>query len=196
MVLNGIMELRRNECYNRLQNGIKIFFLNILSDFVTKSKFVLVIAVVIHFEIKLKSSDMLFEALIPITMFAGFFAMIIITTYINRNASHKERMALIENGLDASVFEKKKKVREKKPRPSGYGALKFGMLAVGLGLGLVTGSILNIFINAEPLPHFAMMLICGGGALIAYYNIIAKREKEEKERKEFEQSNFTGDELV
>jgi len=139
---------------------------------------------------------MLFEALIPITMFAGFFAMIIITTYINRSASHKERMALIENGLDASVFEKRKKVKVKKPKPNGYGALKFGMLAVGLGLGLVSGSILNIFIRAEPLPHFAMMLICGGGALIAYYNIVAKREREERELKEFDRSEFTGDELV
>lgn len=140
---------------------------------------------------------MLFEALIPISMFVCVFGMIIITTYINRTASHKERMALIENGLDASIFEKpKRKRREKKPRPSGYGALKFGMLAVGLGLGLVTGAILNVVIDAEPLPHFAMMLICGGGALIAYYNIIAKREREERERKEFEQSTFTGDELV
>lgn len=134
--------------------------------------------------------------LVPITMFVGFFAMIIITTYINRTAIHKERMALIENGLDASIFEKPKKKREKKPKPNGYGALKFGMLAVGLGLGLVTGAILNIIIDAEPLPHFAMMLICGGGSLIAYYNIIARREREDRERREFEENTFTGEELV
>lgn len=137
---------------------------------------------------------MLFEALIPITMFIGLFSMIIVTTYINRTAKHKERMALIENGADASIFEKPKK-KKKKEKPSGYGALKFGMLAVGLGLGLVLGSILNIFLRCEPLPQFAMMLICGGAALISYYNIIAKREIDERDRRLFEEKDDL-DELV
>lgn len=141
---------------------------------------------------------MLFEALIPISMFVCGAAMIIITTYINRTAKHKERMALIENGADASIFEKPKKTKGKRQKPNGYSALKYGMLAVGLGLGLVSGAILNIIIDAEPLPHFAMMLICGGGALIAYYNIIAKREAIERDRREFDRefNKDTVEELV
>lgn len=137
---------------------------------------------------------MLFEALIPISMFVSGAFMIIITTYINRTAKHKERMALIENGADASIFEKPKKVKGKREKPNGYGALKYGMLAMGLGLGLVSGAVLNIIIDAEPLPHFAMMLICGGGALIAYYNIVAKREAIERDRREFEKER--AEELV
>ncbi|MGK0391826.1 MAG: hypothetical protein ACI94Y_004593 [Maribacter sp.] len=138
---------------------------------------------------------MFFEALIPISMFVSGAAMIIITTYINRTAKHKERMALIENGADASIFEKPKKVKGKRNKPNSYSALKFGMLAVGLGLGLVSGALLNIIIDAEPLPHFAMMLICGGSALIGYYNIVAKREAIERDRIEFEK-DMAAEELV
>jgi hypothetical protein len=137
---------------------------------------------------------MFFEALIPISMFVSAAAMIIITTYIDRTAKHKERMALIENGADASIFEKPKKVKGKRNKSNNYSALKFGMLAVGLGLGLVSGALLNIILRAEPLPHFAMMLIGGGSALIAYYNIVAKREAIERDRIEFEKER--AEELV
>jgi len=126
--------------------------------------------------------------LVPITMFICIFGMITITSYIDRTAKHKERMALIEHGVDASIFEKKKK--KKKEKPNGFGALKFGMLAVGLGVGLVMGAILDIFLNCEPLPHFAMMLICGGGALIGYYQFAAKHAADERDRALFEDKDI------
>lgn len=141
---------------------------------------------------------MLFEALIPISMFVGLFTMIIVTTYINRTAMHKERMAMIENGIDPDMFDKKKRKRKEKglKKKNNHRSLKYGMLAVGLGLGLIVGTILNIFLRIEPLPQFAMMLVFGGGALISYYNIMAKREAEERDRIDFDTSEFKGDELV
>ncbi len=130
--------------------------------------------------------------LVPITMFICGALMIIVTTYINRTAKHKERMALIENGLDASIFDKPKKEKKRKAdRPHNkYKALKYGMMAVGLGLGLILGTFLNVFLRIEPLPQFAMMLICGGGALIQYYNIVAKKEREEKDRQMYQNDDL------
>jgi len=62
--------------------------------------------------------------LVPITMFIGAFAMVFGIRYL----SNKEKMAMIERGIDPGIG-------KSTPRP--YLSLKFGLLLVGLGIGLL-----------------------------------------------------------
>lgn len=62
--------------------------------------------------------------LVPITFFICTFAMIFGIRYFN----NKEKMAMIERGIDPGV-------RKSTPQP--FLSLKFGLLLVGLGIGLL-----------------------------------------------------------
>ncbi|PWS27850.1 hypothetical protein DHW03_09760 [Pedobacter yonginense] len=62
---------------------------------------------------------------VPISMFLGAFAMVFGIRYL----SNKEKMAMIERGIDPRLN------RAAVPRP--YLSLKFGLLMVGIGLGLL-----------------------------------------------------------
>lgn len=64
------------------------------------------------------------DILIPITFFICTFAMVFGIRYL----SNKEKMAMIERGIDPGV-------RRSTPQP--FLSLKFGLLLVGLGLGLL-----------------------------------------------------------
>ena len=63
-------------------------------------------------------------ALVAITLFLGAFAMIFGIRYF----SNKEKMAMIERGIDPGT-------QKSTPRP--FLSLKFGLLLVGLGIGLL-----------------------------------------------------------
>ncbi|WP_316830311.1 DUF6249 domain-containing protein [Pedobacter aquatilis] len=62
--------------------------------------------------------------LVPISLFLGAFAMVFGIRYL----SNKEKMAMIERGIDPGIG-------KSMPRP--YLSLKFGLLLVGLGVGLL-----------------------------------------------------------
>ncbi|TAK38617.1 MAG: hypothetical protein EPO28_10950 [Saprospiraceae bacterium] len=97
----------------------------------------------------------------------GVFTSAIVLLYLFFNSRHKIRMALIESGKSADIF---------KEESSRFAALKYGMTAVGIGLGLLLGSALESETFPAPLPHFSMMLILGGGGLILYYLFVKKQE--------------------
>jgi uncharacterized membrane protein YiaA len=81
-------------------------------------------------------------------------------------------MALIEKGADASLFQE---WYEKT-----FSVLKWGMFLVGIGIGILVGNILAVSTNLEePVPYFSMILLFGGGSLIAYHLIERNREKTE-----------------
>jgi F0F1-type ATP synthase membrane subunit c/vacuolar-type H+-ATPase subunit K len=108
-----------------------------------------------------------------IALFATVFG-IVYTHYTTRN---KERMALIEKGADASLFNTGK---EGKGLGVNWGkfALKIGMLFMGIGLGIIAGAIfesLSVFPHEEP-GYLSMIFIFGGLALVLYY-IIDRKSK-------------------
>ena len=98
----------------------------------------------------------------------GFFTSIIVTAYLFFNSRHKIRMALIQHGQDATIF--------KEEGGDVNSALKYGMVAMGLGLGLFTGSILNSLGMEEGPAYFGPMLIFGGAGLILFY-LVTKKKK-------------------
>jgi len=107
------------------------------------------------------------QDLVGLVAVIGLFTSVIIFLYLFINSRHKIRMALIESGKSAGIF---------KEEGSRFAALKYGMAAVGIGLGLLLGSALESETFPAPLPHFSMMLILGGGGLILYYFFVKKKE--------------------
>ena len=91
---------------------------------------------------------------------AGFFSAVIIFIYMFFSGRHKVRMALIEQGKDASIFQKDKDHLE---------SFKYGLVAIAAGIGLLIGNRLDEMGMPEPVAYFSMILILGGAALVAFY---------------------------
>ncbi|MCF8302395.1 MAG: hypothetical protein K9I94_03895 [Bacteroidales bacterium] len=101
----------------------------------------------------------------------AFFAMIFGIVYLN--VRKKERQMLIERGLDATVFDRKS---------SGNGSLKWGLLLVGVGLGIIAGNILVAnYVMSEEAAYFSMIFLLGGIALLISHFIDRKHKLEDRE---------------
>lgn len=97
-----------------------------------------------------------------ILIFGGTPTAVVLIYYFSRNAKHKERMALIEKGMDASIF-----MNEEMPY---YSALMWGMLVFGIGLGSFLGYILSVYTSlGQEYMIPTMSLMFGGLGLIGYY---------------------------
>lgn len=107
------------------------------------------------------------EILIPFIVFASLFGIF----YVYISARNKERMALIEKGADASLFATKSKNLSSI-------TLKFGMLAAGIGIGILVGALVNAYtVLEEPVAYFSMIFLFGGLGLILNYMIEKKQPK-------------------
>jgi hypothetical protein len=101
----------------------------------------------------------------------GLFAMIYGIVYLS--VRKKERLALIESGKDAKIFNLESNVS-----PS----LKFSLLLIGLGVGALIGNILEETTALdEGISYFSMILLFGGIGLMIYYFIGRKKEKEKNQ---------------
>lgn len=102
------------------------------------------------------------EFLIPISLFAMVFGIVYLVV------RRKERLAMIEKGVDLQSIEPEKRV------PS---SLKWGMLFVGIGLGIFVGRLLSLYTClGEPEAFFSMVFMFGGTSLILYHLIARKME--------------------
>lgn len=117
------------------------------------------------------------EILIPITLFVSTAAVIFGLRYM----ANKERMAMIEKGIDLGV---------KKAQPQPYVVLKWGLLLIGAGLGLFIAFTLDHTIfkqtgdqwghnDANVAIYFSMISIFGGLGLFTSY-LIEKKETLDK----------------
>ena len=103
------------------------------------------------------------EVIIPIMFFAAIFGVF----YLYITARHKERMALIESGADASVFFAGKENRKK---ILSWWTLKLALFFIGIGFGFLVGNILaETTTLEEPVCYFASIFVFGGVGLLVYY---------------------------
>lgn len=98
----------------------------------------------------------------------GFFAMIFGIVYLYK----RERMAMIERGMDP---------RRYKPRSAPYPILKWALLLIGAGLGLLLANILSRTLlktsdydDNNVAIYFALIAIFGGLGLFLSYRIEKK----------------------
>ncbi len=106
------------------------------------------------------------EFLIPIAFFAMVFGIVFILV------RRKERLSMIEKGADASMFKSKSFVPAE---------LKWGLLFVGIGVGIILGRIFAAYTNlGEEASYFSMICLFGGLCLVIYHFIALNMEKKNK----------------
>jgi hypothetical protein len=118
------------------------------------------------------------EILIPITL----FMMIGVIVWVSVTTRHKERMTLIEKGLNPSEYEGLKAFKAQGLFSNPMASLKWGMVMVSLGLGLLVGFIISYAMIEEDKGFiiFSCLFIFGGAGLILYYLVAAGKAKSEK----------------
>jgi len=108
------------------------------------------------------------EIFIPLIVFASIFGVF----YVFFTTRNKERLSMIEKGADASMFLTKKQNK-------GY-TLKFGMLAIGVAIGLLIGSIIAETTSLpEEVAYFSMVFFFGGAFLVGNHFIEQKYKRSE-----------------
>jgi membrane protease YdiL (CAAX protease family) len=106
------------------------------------------------------------EVLIPIVLFAGAFAMVFGIVYLRT----RQNLAMIEKNMNPKEFAN---------RPAPFRNLKWGLLLIGSGLGLLTAyfiDLASIAVDGEENAsvYFALIAIGGGLGLIGSYRIEKK----------------------
>jgi len=110
------------------------------------------------------------DILVPAIVFGTITGTIVALAYLKNR--RLERMALIAAGKEASLFNE----GENKNRKSS--SLKYGLLAIGVALGIIIGDILaqNDIMMPE-VSYLSMIFLIGGASLLAYYFIQNKIDK-------------------
>ena len=113
------------------------------------------------------------EAVITfIALFATTFGIL----YVFYTTRNKERMALIEKGADASLFNTGKEGAKSFINWNKF-TLKIGMLAMGIALGIIVGSLMaNASVLDEDASYSSMVFFFGGLSLVLFY-IIDRKSK-------------------
>ncbi len=112
------------------------------------------------------------DLLIPIFAIVGTFGWLIVWVYMFYNSRLKVRMALIEAGKDASIFQGKGYKK--------FEALKYGILAVMAGIGILFGELLENTGLPGVVAYFSMILIMGGLGLVGFYIYVSKHVEQEE----------------
>lgn len=104
------------------------------------------------------------ETLIPLFGIIAPFATAFGIIYIIFSTRHRERMNMIDKGMDPQIA---------KPTPDPLRSLRNGLLFLGIGLGLVAGWLFHQHAmdptQDTPLPYIAGPAIFAGIALIIFY---------------------------
>ena len=108
------------------------------------------------------------EIVIPLIIFSALFGIV----YLFLTTRNKERLALIEKGADASLFNMGNK---KGAYPF---VLNLALLAIGIGVGVLIGALLNQAGMDEDIAFASCVFIFGGLGLVASFFINRKLEKE------------------
>jgi hypothetical protein len=104
--------------------------------------------------------------LIPLIVFSSIFGVF----YVFLSTRNKERLALIEKGADASLFATKTNHRTNL-------TLKFGMLAVGIGVGILIASILESYTTMDEEVAYPSMIFLFGGLFLIANAMIEKKDR-------------------
>lgn len=99
------------------------------------------------------------DILIPFFLFASIFGVV----YVYLTSRNKERIALIEKGLDATIF-------NSGSYAFGHVVMSIALLGIGVGLGVLFGFLLNSMGMEESVAYTSCIFIFGGlGLLISFF---------------------------
>jgi hypothetical protein len=108
--------------------------------------------------------------------FIAFFATVFGVYYVHITTRNKERMALIEKGADASLFNTGKEGQTSLFNWSKL-TLKIGMLFMGVALGIIAGAILeSLQVMPDGPGYVSMVFLFGGLSLVLFYLVDRKNK--------------------
>ena len=103
------------------------------------------------------------DFLVSLAAFSTLFGIV----YVIAITRYRERMTMLEKGVDPSLFASKLNTKSN--------TLKYGMLCVGIALGILIGNILHKNdILDKGTAYFAMTFLFGGLSLILNFIIDRK----------------------
>lgn len=108
------------------------------------------------------------DILIPLIIFSAIFGIV----YVYLTTRNKERLALIEKGADASLFNTGRK------RGLSPFVLNLALLAIGIGIGVLIGGLLAQTGMDEDVSFPASIFIFGGLGLLISFFLNRKLEKD------------------
>jgi len=120
-----------------------------------------------------RAINLIIKVMGVLVAFIAFFATVFGLYYVHITTRNKERMALIEKGADASLFNTGKE---------GKGfiswnkfTLKVGMFFMGIALGIIVGAIMSSAgVLNEDANYPAMIFFFGGLSLVLFYVVDRK----------------------
>jgi hypothetical protein len=112
------------------------------------------------------------ENIVALVFFLVSGAVVFGVTYVYYTTRNRERMAMIEKNADPSILKSGSNGSFK------LFAIKFGMLLMGIGLGILFGSILEATtVLKEEVAYFSMIFLFGGAGLFTSYFVGRKLQK-------------------
>lgn len=102
------------------------------------------------------------DIIVSIGAFAAIFGII----YVYLMTRHRERMSMLDRGIEVSPFSSIKN--------SNFLTLKYGMLSVGVAIGMIMGSVLSDYGMAKSTSFLSMIFLFGGISLILNHIITRK----------------------
>ena len=91
--------------------------------------------------------------------------------YYHYTTRNRERLSLIEKGLDPSLLSGRGE-----PDPNGALTLRFGILFVGVAVGILCGHLLRVATGFDAgVAYISMILLFGGASLILSYVLLQKK---------------------
>lgn len=109
--------------------------------------------------------DITRDLFVSIAAMGGIFGI----AYVFLMTRYRERMSMLEKGIDPSLFTSKSNSKSQ--------TLKLGMLCVGIAIGILAGNLLykNDWLD-ESVAYLSMIFLSGGTSLILNF-IIDRRIK-------------------
>lgn len=106
------------------------------------------------------------DFLVTFTIVTAVFGMV----YIHYMTRHRERLAMMDKGLNPSELSSRKDVR--------WTTLKYGMLFIGIAVGMLVGNMVYVAYELSNIvSYLSMTLLCGGLSLVLYFIIEGKFKK-------------------
>lgn len=125
-----------------------------------------------------------------VAVLAVIFGTLFGIFYLFFSTRNKERLALIEKGVDAKIFNLGER-RKGAPSFAKVFVLNLSLLAMGIGVGILLGTILNYFFGYngsydtrpanyidEGVFYSASIFLSAGAALFVGFNMTKKLDKE------------------
>ncbi len=107
-----------------------------------------------------------FQYMIPIFGMA-FVSFMLYLEYKGKQLKIKEKVGLMEKGLDPSKIDEKPKYLQDSNQK---GSLKTGLMLIGAALGIFVGYLLNLLLDIPDLVAYSTMILVFCGALLVYFH--------------------------